>query len=350
MLWSHPRRGGSFHPRSGMSSRGFTERTGVEVDIRRLPRVGGLDGRPRKAAGDFLILTAAIPGLMGGSGSSGSSGEPGVCSWNSLNDSRLGQSPNPVSLGTVGADGSWPAERGSSLRRGHAAEREGVDLASVAPELQRAGPRDPRDVGRADEKSVGRLQAEGETPWCMGLESGDADGWPATDWIETLVLADAGAEAYDAWTFHELPFRRARPSGTRSSVFGEMLFSEGSVRGGPVGAAGTFFGEAQLPMLDDPPGCWLYLFPTFADALLEDLPPGALATFDPHGPLPAAGRASRRSDRRRRGDRRVLRPTGGSGGAPIPSQSRAWRGVRGARIGGDVAEPPLRPESLAART
>ena len=40
----------------------------------------------------------------------------------------------------------------------------------------------------------------------MGLESGDADGWPATDWIENLVLADAGPEAYDAWTFHELPF------------------------------------------------------------------------------------------------------------------------------------------------
>ena len=29
-------------------------------------------------------------------------------------------------------------------------------------------------------------------PWCAGIESGDATGWPATDWIEDIMLRTAG--------------------------------------------------------------------------------------------------------------------------------------------------------------
>ena len=43
-------------------------------------------------------------------------------------------------------------------------------------------------------------------PWCAGIESGDATGWPATDWIEDIVLRSAGAEVYDQWYTHEIPF------------------------------------------------------------------------------------------------------------------------------------------------
>lgn len=43
-------------------------------------------------------------------------------------------------------------------------------------------------------------------PWCAGVESGDATGWPATDWIEDIVLRSAGAEVYDQWYTHEIPF------------------------------------------------------------------------------------------------------------------------------------------------
>ena len=132
-------------------------------------------------------------------------------------------------------------------------------------------------------KLSGRLQAEGETPWCMGLESGPADGWPATDWIENLLLADAGTQAYDAWTFHELPFA-SPPVRHAFERFGEIVFSEGSVRGGPAGAAQTYIDDAQHPMLEDPPGCWLYLFPTFAEVFLPPEAPGLTDTF-PFPPL-----------------------------------------------------------------
>ena len=135
----------------------------------------------------------------------------------------------------------------------------------------------------------GRLQAEGETPWCMGLESGPADGWPATDWIENLLLADAGTQAYDAWTFHELPFA-SPPVRHAFEHFGEIIFSEGSVRGGPAGAAETS-STTPTPDARRPPGCWLYLSATFAEVFL----PGAPGT-DRRFPFPPLeGRVRRRS-------------------------------------------------------
>jgi alpha-glucoside transport system substrate-binding protein len=43
-------------------------------------------------------------------------------------------------------------------------------------------------------------------PWCAGMESGDATGWPGTDWIEDFVLRQSGPEVYDQWVNHEIPF------------------------------------------------------------------------------------------------------------------------------------------------
>ena len=33
----------------------------------------------------------------------------------------------------------------------------------------------------------------------LGLESGAASGWPGTDWLEDIVLRQAGPEMYDQW-------------------------------------------------------------------------------------------------------------------------------------------------------
>lgn len=42
--------------------------------------------------------------------------------------------------------------------------------------------------------------------WCAGVESGDATGWPGTDWVEDMVLRTAGPDVYDQWYKHEIPF------------------------------------------------------------------------------------------------------------------------------------------------
>ena len=51
-----------------------------------------------------------------------------------------------------------------------------------------------------------QIVSEGETPWCIGLGSGAATGWPATDWVEDMMLRTVSPEDYDAWTTNELPF------------------------------------------------------------------------------------------------------------------------------------------------
>ena len=44
-----------------------------------------------------------------------------------------------------------------------------------------------------------QIVADGGTPWCIGLGSGGATGWPATDWVEDMMLRTTTPENYDAW-------------------------------------------------------------------------------------------------------------------------------------------------------
>ena len=55
-----------------------------------------------------------------------------------------------------------------------------------------------------------RIVAEGYAPWCIGLGSGAATGWPATDWVEDLLLRMQPPEVYDAWVSNQLRFDDAR--------------------------------------------------------------------------------------------------------------------------------------------
>lgn len=52
-----------------------------------------------------------------------------------------------------------------------------------------------------------KIQADkGSAPWCAGFGSGDATGWPGTDWVEDLVLRQAGKDVYDKWVANEVKF------------------------------------------------------------------------------------------------------------------------------------------------
>jgi alpha-glucoside transport system substrate-binding protein len=43
-------------------------------------------------------------------------------------------------------------------------------------------------------------------PWCGGISSGTASGWPATDWLEEVVLGKYGAQVYANWISHKIKF------------------------------------------------------------------------------------------------------------------------------------------------
>ena len=51
-----------------------------------------------------------------------------------------------------------------------------------------------------------QMIADGNTPWCVGIESGPATGWPFTDWVEDIMLRTTTPENYDAWVAGELQF------------------------------------------------------------------------------------------------------------------------------------------------
>jgi alpha-glucoside transport system substrate-binding protein len=44
-----------------------------------------------------------------------------------------------------------------------------------------------------------QIADDGDTPWCIGIESQAATGWPATDWTEEMMLRTTSLENYDAW-------------------------------------------------------------------------------------------------------------------------------------------------------
>jgi alpha-glucoside transport system substrate-binding protein len=98
---------------------------------------------------------------------------------------------------------------------------------------------------------------DGDTPWCIGIESGAATGWPATDWMEEIMLRTTSLENYDMWVRGELPF--SSPEVTNAAeTMGEIWLNEDYVLGGTAGIVSTFFGDAPTPMFEDPPRCWLH--------------------------------------------------------------------------------------------
>ena len=96
-----------------------------------------------------------------------------------------------------------------------------------------------------------QIVADGSTPWCVGFESGGATGWPATDWMEDIMLRTAGSETYDKWVAHEIPFND--PAVVHAGeVFGDIMFHEGYVLGGAEPTPDIAFGDAPAPMFDKP--------------------------------------------------------------------------------------------------
>ena len=51
-----------------------------------------------------------------------------------------------------------------------------------------------------------KIVADGGKPWCIGLGSGGATGWPATDWVEDIMLRTQSPEVYDKWVTNEIKF------------------------------------------------------------------------------------------------------------------------------------------------
>jgi alpha-glucoside transport system substrate-binding protein len=101
------------------------------------------------------------------------------------------------------------------------------------------------------------MVADGDSPWCIGVESGAATGWAMTDWIEETMLRTTSLENYDKWLTNELPFDSPEVR-TAVEAVTDIWFNDAYVYGGRLSIPTTFFGDAPKPMFDTPPGCWLH--------------------------------------------------------------------------------------------
>ena len=102
-----------------------------------------------------------------------------------------------------------------------------------------------------------QIVADGGTPWCIGLGSGGATGWPATDWVEDLMLRTAPPETYDKWVTNEIPFTDAAVVGALDE-FGWFAKNDKFVDGGAAAVASTDFRDSPKGLFASPPKCYLH--------------------------------------------------------------------------------------------
>ncbi|MBX0330961.1 ABC transporter substrate-binding protein [Oscillochloris sp. ZM17-4] len=102
-----------------------------------------------------------------------------------------------------------------------------------------------------------QIVADGDSPWCIGIESGAATGWAATDWMEEIMLRTTSLENYDKWVTGELKFDSPEVKNA-AQVMSDLWFKDNYVLGGRASIVTTNFGDAPKPMFDNPPGCWLH--------------------------------------------------------------------------------------------
>jgi alpha-glucoside transport system substrate-binding protein len=114
-----------------------------------------------------------------------------------------------------------------------------------------------------------QMVADGYTPWTIGIESSGATGWPATDWIEDIMLRIHPPEVYDQWVAGELPFNSPEVK-EAFDYLTEIWFNEDYVLGGREGIVLTPFGDAPTPMTVDPPAALMHRQASFITAFFPE--------------------------------------------------------------------------------
>ena len=113
------------------------------------------------------------------------------------------------------------------------------------------------------------IVADGETPWCIGLGSGAATGWPATDWVEDIMLRTQPADVYDAWTTNEIPFNDARVVAAIEE-FGWFVRDDDKVAGGAGAVASTDFRDSPKGLFSAPAQCYMHRQASFVPAFFPE--------------------------------------------------------------------------------
>ena len=114
-----------------------------------------------------------------------------------------------------------------------------------------------------------QMVADGNTPWCIGVESGNATGWTATDWMEDIMLRTTSAENYDRWVSNDLAFNSPEVINAME-LYGQFSRNDDYVAGGAASVATTSFGDAPKGLFTSPPSCMMHRQASFITGFFPD--------------------------------------------------------------------------------
>ena len=112
-------------------------------------------------------------------------------------------------------------------------------------------------------------------PWCIGIESGDATGWVATDWTEDLILRNLGGEKYDQWVAGDLAFDSDEVRGTIEKYMAPIWTNDANVFGGRAQISREAFGTSVNGIIGDSPTCLMHRQATFIEGFIKEANPTA---------------------------------------------------------------------------
>lgn len=114
-----------------------------------------------------------------------------------------------------------------------------------------------------------KIVADGGTPWCIGLGSGGATGWPATDWVEDMMLRTQAPDVYDKWVRNEIPFNDPAVIGAIEE-FGYFARNDAYVAGGAAAVASTDFRDSPKGLFSSPPQCYMHRQASFIPSFFPE--------------------------------------------------------------------------------
>ena len=162
-----------------------------------------------------------------------------------------------------GAGQSW-VDIGTSKDKDGKPQFFGFNYKADVKSLVWYSPENFKDAGYEVPKSFEELMAltekiakDGSKPWCIGLGSGGATGWPATDWIEDILLRTQTPDVYDGWVANTVKFNDPKIV-EAIDLFGKIAKNDAFVDGGAAGVAATDFRDSPKGLFSTPPKCYMH--------------------------------------------------------------------------------------------
>lgn len=106
-------------------------------------------------------------------------------------------------------------------------------------------------------------QGDADALWCVGISSGDASGWPATDWIENILLRQSGPDVYNDWWAGKVKWTDPKIKAA-FEVYADVVANS---YGGGTNVVATKFELAGDPLFSSPPGCEFFQQANFMSGL-----------------------------------------------------------------------------------